>query len=1011
MKLKFKKLLLGISSLFFTVVVSSQNQDISGTVLGPSGVPLPGVTVLEENTQNGTQTDFDGKYFLEGVNSQGNLIFSYVGMTSQNVPVEGKAVIDIQLEQDAQALEQIVLIGYGSQSRKKVTTAVSKVEVEDFNQGVVGNPLDLVQGKIPGLSITRSAGSNNPNVGASFQLRGVTSLAAGRAPLIVIDGIPGGSLDLLQQNDIASFDVLKDGAAAAIYGTRGNNGVILITTKKGRKGVSKFEYSTFVSKDYAVNGPEFLNAAQHRALIQDGFIPENQDLGSSTDIYEELQNKDNFSQYHNFAISGGGERNTYRASLYYRNLDGIAFNNVREDFGARVSFNQKGLGDRLEFQSSIAVNRNNGTFSGSFGTGELNGRSNQFFAVVDWNPTAPIYAPFNDTQGEIQNQGRFGFYQPNNGFNPFGEYAFREYERKQITFSGDAKISYRIIDNLSVSVFGSYQYGTYNDRQYRSIRDWEQYRPDSAFKGTAYARKYNSLDYTQTFEPTINYNMELGENSFDLLGGYSYQYGTREQFSVSNNGFENDAFRDWFLGAGNAIRNTDLPRPELFSFKTDFTLIAYFTRLNYSYKDKYLLQASMRYEGSSRFGANNKWGSFPAVSAGWNISEEGFFQNVNSINNLKIRVGFGITGNQDIDSYESLITLGTGGEYPIFLDGQNNPTYYQTYGARRNPNPDLKWERKEELNIGIDFGLFSNKIVGAIDYYRRTTKDLLFEYASPQPPFIRDLILTNVGSIKNSGLELTLDYRAFQTENFRWDVSFAGSYQKNDIESLSNQQFEADFIEGGNIGNPGNLGNAIRNTEDGPIGNFFGKRFAGFTEDGKWLFFKEDGTTATSDEITLDDRTVIGNGLPKYYASLTNTFRYKNFDLTIFLRGKFDFDILNTVDLFYGNPATIGQSNVLTSALDLIGELDDTPQYSDYYIEKGDFVKLDNITLGYTFDLTNKKAFDQFRIFTTLRNAAVITGYSGRDPEVEDNGLYPGVDNRTFYPRTMTWSTGLNVTF
>ena len=385
--------------LLNTAMLTAQTQTVSGTVSN-SGGPLPGVTIVVKGTQTGTQTNFDGEYSINAVGSNDMLIFSSIGFKTIEIPVNGRSQLDVTLEEDTAILDEIVLIGYGEQSRKRVTTSVSKVEAEDFNQGIVGAPLDLIQGKVPGLSITRRAGANNPNVGATLQLRGATSLLEGRtSPLIVIDGIPGGRLDLLQQNDIASFDVLKDGAAAAIYGSRGNNGVILITTKKGNKGASKFEYSTFLSKDYAINGPEFLNADQYRQLISDGLIPETQDLGSSTDIYEELQNKENISQYHNFALSGGGERNTYRASLYYRNLDGIAINNTREDFGGRANFTQSGLNDRLNFQTSLVVNVNNGVFSGEISrpnTGELSGSSNQFGSVIGWNPTAPIRAPFND---------------------------------------------------------------------------------------------------------------------------------------------------------------------------------------------------------------------------------------------------------------------------------------------------------------------------------------------------------------------------------------------------------------------------------------------------------------------------------------------------------------------------------------------------------------------------------------------------------------------------------------
>ncbi|MGB3776535.1 MAG: TonB-dependent receptor plug domain-containing protein, partial [Leeuwenhoekiella sp.] len=525
-----------------------------------------------------------------------------------------------------------------------------------FNQGIVTSPLDLIQGKVAGLQITR-AGGNNPNSSAAIQLRGITSLTGSTSPLIVIDGIPGGNLDLLQQNDIASFDVLKDGAAAAIYGTRGTNGVILITTKKGSKGVTAFNYSTYLSKDFVNSKPNFLSAEQFRQAISDGIIGENNDLGASTDIFDELVNESNISQYHNFVASGGGENSTFRASLYYRDLEGIALENSRSEFGVRANFNQSAFDNKLQFQSSIATNFNNANLLGG----------GQFGIVTDWNPTAPIYAPFNTTQeGQLNNPGRYGFYQPANGYNPFSEYANRLNERDQQTFSGDAKLSYEFVDGLSASVFGSFQQDRWNDRQYRTTEDYAQYGPNSAYFGTGYAYKSNHLTYTKTIEPTLNWNKVFDEHSFDLLGGYSYQYSTTEDYNMSNSGFTTDGFEDWNFGAGNAITDLDLPRPGLYSFKEDNTLIAYFTRINYSFLDRYFLQASIRHEGSSRFGANNKWASFPAISGGWLISDENFMEEVDFISNLKIRVGYGETGNQGIPNYQSIVTLGTGGKYPIF---------------------------------------------------------------------------------------------------------------------------------------------------------------------------------------------------------------------------------------------------------------------------------------------------------------------------------------------------------
>lgn len=992
-------LFLGSYADLSAATLPQQTVTVSGNITDDNGVPLPGVSVLEEGTNNGTMTDFDGNYSLE-VTQGATVVFSYLGMTTVEQTVTETATFDLSMESSQEALEEVVVVGYGTQTRREITTAIDKVSEEEFNQVVAKNPLDLIQGKVAGLTITRPGG-NNPNGGTSIQLRGVTSLTGSTQPLIVIDGIPGGNLDLVQQNDVESISVLKGGAAAAIYGTRGNNGVILITTKKGKAGVTQFEYSTYLSRDFVSKKPDFLSAAEFRGLIDEGIIGAGNDLGYTTDIFDELTNKANLSQYHNFVASGGGENSNYRASLYYRNLEGIALENEREEFGFRASFNQTGLNDMLTFQAGIAGNFNDANLMGG----------GQFGIITDWNPTAPIYAPFSDgTDGGIFNQGKYGFYQPQNGYNPFSEYANRFNERQQQTFGGDAKLSLEIIDGLTLAAFASYERNTWNDRQYRSTEDWNQYNPGSSYLGTGYAYKSNLLTYTKTFEPTINYRDSFGDHNIDVLGGYSYQYTTGENYSMNNSGFTTDAFLDWNFGSGNAITDEELPRPGMSSHKDDNTLISFFGRVNYSFMDRYFLQASLRHEGSSKFGANNKWGDFPAVSAGWMVSEEDFMESQDWISSLKLRASYGVTGNQGIPSYQSLVTLGTGGKYPIFLDGATTPTYYQTYGANKNPNPDLRWEKKKEWNIGVDFDLFDNRLSGAIDVYNRKTEDLLLNYTVPQPPFVQGSIYTNVGTISNKGVELTLGAEVLQKGDFNWRIDMTASHQTNELVTLSNDIFIASELFGGGIGNPGNLGDAIRNTEGGPIGDFYGKRFAGFTVDGEWLFHKADGSVGTVSEMTDEDKSILGNGLPKYYASLTSTMRYKNFDFTVFFRGKFDYDILNTVDLFYGNQSLL-PGNILSSALGEYSMIQAAPQYSDYYLENGDFVKLDNITLGYTVPFENTNTIKNLRVYVSARNVATITGYSGRDPEVSDTGLYPGIDDRNFYPRTMTLSTGINVQF
>ncbi|UJH92868.1 SusC/RagA family TonB-linked outer membrane protein [Antarcticibacterium sp. 1MA-6-2] len=571
--LLFLILLMG-SSPSLVAFTYQQEIRVTGTVVDADGLPLPGVAVLQEGTDNGTLTDFDGVYTID-VPAQSVLVFSFVGLKTVKRVITEAGTVDVQMQNDQESLDEVVVVGYGTQTRRAVSTAVAQVSEEEFNQGVATNAMDLIQGKVAGLAVTRPGG-NNPNGGTSIQLRGVTSITGNRDPLIVIDGIPGGNLDLVQQNDIESFSVLKGGAAAAIYGTRGNNGVILITTKRGKRGVTNFEYATYVSRDFVNRKPDFLSADEYRGLIDQGIIGESNDLGYSTDIFDELTNKENLSQYHNFAASGGSETSNYRASLYYRNLDGIALENERTEYGFRASFNQSAFDNKFNFQSGLAGNFNDANLLGG----------GQFGAVTDWNPTAPIYAPYSNEEGsDLINLGRFGFYQPQNFYNPFSEYANRINERQQQTFSGDVRMSYQIFDGLTIAAFGSYQRNTWNDRQYRSTEDWNQYNPSSDYRGTAYAYKSNRLEYTKTFEPTITYINFFGDHTVDVLGGYSYQYSTREDFNMNNSGFTTDAFLDWNFGAGNAITDTDLPRPGLGSFKEDNTLIAFFGRINYSFLD------------------------------------------------------------------------------------------------------------------------------------------------------------------------------------------------------------------------------------------------------------------------------------------------------------------------------------------------------------------------------------------------------------------------------------------
>jgi TonB-linked SusC/RagA family outer membrane protein len=440
------------------------------------------------------------------------------------------------------------------------------------------------------------------------------------------------------------------------------------------------------------------------------------------------------------------------------------------------------------------------------------------------------------------------------------------------------------------------------------------------------------------------------------------------------------------------------------STRSGSKLIAFFGRVNYNFKEKYLASIILRHEGSSRFGADHKWGNFPAVSAGWNISKEKFMSSLKMIDNLKLRAGYGITGNQDIPNYQSLVLLGTGGQY------LNNGSWFQTYGPTNNPNPDLRWEKKKEFNAGIDFSLFESRISGSVDIYKRKTEDLLANYNTQVPPFVTTTIYTNVGSIENHGIEIALRGLLVKKRDLSWTAFVTFSNQANKLSSISNDVFKASYFEYGSLPAPGSLGNAIRTQEGAPLGQFYGKRFAGFSQDGKWLFHKADGTTGTASQMTTQDLSYIGNGVPKYMASLGTQLTYRNFDLNIFFRGKFGFDVLNMPDMYFGNKKWLG-NNILHSALTKHAQLLDDPQYSNYYLEKGDFVKLDNITIGYNFPFHHSDMIRSLRIYASGQNLAVITKYSGLDPEMQDTGLTTGMDNRGFYPQTRTFTLGLNIGF
>ncbi|HVU54148.1 MAG TPA: SusC/RagA family TonB-linked outer membrane protein [Puia sp.] len=986
-KLASLPILIALTIALVPGYANAQNRKLKGRVLASAtNEPLSGVSVTVKGSSAGTTTTPDGRFSLS-LNDTATLVFSFVGYDNQEIPVSSSdSVINVTLRPASHSLNEVVVIGYGTQKKRDVTSAVASVKPEDFNQGGARNVMDLVQGKVAGLTITRTSGTN-PNTSPSIQLRSATSLTGSNSPLIIVDGIPGGNLDLLQQDDVASIDVLKDGSAAAIYGTQANGGVILVTTKKGRSGPPRFDYSTYFRKEFVRKRPDFMTAGQFRQRVESGQYPQltntyiTAPYDANTDMFDSLVNRENLTQYHNLAISGGSENLNYRASIYYSRIEGIALANSRTQYGGRFSINGKGLDGRLTSQIDLVTNYNKANLNGG----------GQWESALARIPTLPIHDP----------TGKF--YTSKLTSNPISDLAQTSNTRDQATNSLDAQFNLELIKGLKAGVFGSIMRDSRNDDQYQSLNSDPSLYND-LYPGGGYAYKGSTVISDYAFTPTLEYTHTFGsDHHLSAVAGYNYQYHVEVDDHQDNRGFFNDVFSNNNLGAGQALADG---KADQYSFKSDEKLIAFFGRINYNYLERYFLQLSLRHEGSSKFGANHKWGNFPAVSAGWDLSREAFMRDVSFIDNLKLRAGYGVTGNSGISPYQSLVTLTTGGQY-AYPDG----VYRQTYGPGNNPNPDLRWEKKAETNIGVDFSMLHSRLTGSIDAFYRKTTDLLYNYNTQLPPFVQPNIYTNVGSMSSKGIELTVSGTLIRKEDFTWRMDVTASTTRNKMISLSNGTYKLSYFGLGGITGPGALGNALRITEGGAIGNFYGKRFAGFDSVGHWLFYKADGKTAVPlTEITESDLSVIGNAIPKYYLSWTNSFVYKKWDLRVFFRGRFGYKILNAMDLDYGNKFAL-PNNVLNVAFTKYARLNDTYQYSNYYLQPGGFFKLDNVTLGYTFQL-NSNYIRNLRIYASGSNLAIFTRYKGNDPDfVEDTGLAPGIDAQGAYPSTRQFLVGLNLGF
>lgn len=990
---KLQSLFLMVFMLTGAQIMSAQQIDINGTVTDSTGEPLIGVSVTVPGTAMGAATDFDGKYSLQA-DAKAKLRFSYVGYETHEEAVNGRNVIDVVMKEDSEVLSEVVVIGYGTMDKKELTSAISHVGEKDFLSVSSLDPSMMIQGKVPGVSITNT-GAGDPNNQASIQIRGVSSRSAGLGPLIVVDGVPGGNLTNINPNDIASFDILKDGAASAIYGTRGSNGVILVTTKKGSKdGNTHTSYSGTFAWDKVKRELDMMSAQDYRD-VRLGWGDRGVDLGGNVDWLDAVT-RTGFTMQHTLTVSGGNERNNYRVSVDYRNANGIDLRSAREEYGARASVMHTTKGGLFTISLNVApriIYRDNADWG-------------VFCNAIEANPTTPIMDPENPNlyynfQGQVV------------GSNPVELQKLEKNHSDTKLLDWDGTIKLNLLPLLAKDGISNHHLSTqimFADHQYSNNDSW--FRPSTStiainggYDGEA-SRAY-SKERQYVVEWLANYNTQIAEkHNIKAMIGYSYQYSQYSGFNASNKDFPNNGLGSDNLGSGELAKEEG--EVLMGSYRNDSKLISFFGRVSYDFEGKYLFTASLRHEGSSKFGKNNKWGDFPAVSAGWRISQESFMQDIDWINDLKIRADYGVTGNQDFGSYLSLNTMSGFGYY--FYNGK----YFQVWGPSKNVNPDLKWEKGKNWNVGLDFSLFANRFYGSLNYFNRRQQDLLGNYKVSVPPYLFDETFVNVGTMKNTGFEFDLNFNAVNATDFSYNFNVVGTVMSNKFVDFSNSQYVGqDFYNVCDTGDPYPFYSLQRIEKGKSLGNFYMWKYAGITTGGDWLVYDKDGDIILASQATDEDRQVVGNGMPKFTMSTSHNFRYKNIDLALFFRGAFGYDIFNIHDFYYGTRNFSG--NVLKKAYGKNFDInpDANPVVSDYFLERGDYFKLDMVTLGYTLPTQKCRFLDRFRVYGTVKNVFTLTKFSGVDPSTyQVNGLTPGAQgSRTYHPSTRQFIVGVQLDF
>lgn len=960
------------------VVSLAQDNRVKGTVVDDKGDPLIGavIRIVGADVSFAAVTDMDGKFSIKVPHKNATLEIKSVGYKTLRVPANGN--LNVTMKEDISDLNEVVVIGYGTLDKKEVTSAITSIKGKDLMVGVGGADISgALQGKISGLVMSNTASAN---AGTTFQLRGMTSVNAGRSPLIVIDGFPGGDIRSLSQDDIASIDVLKDASAGAIYGTRAAAGVILITTKSGTNTQGKLDltYSNEFSHKQSYNAPEMLSGreyAEHNIGT---------DYGDDVDWWDEMINHKNFSTKHHLSLQYGTDKAQVYTSLYYEKQDGIAIVDSRKDYGGRINASFKLFDGWLEFKPMVDYRQTS-----------RNNHWPNFQQALFNNPTRSPYDSNSETGYNIwQNESL--------DYNVVADAKLYTYEGVDKWFKPKMvlKLNIKPIPGLNFQQSLGYENRQWENHTYNP--SYSRSSIEDNHTGSAYLAFSKSERITS--EGYFSYANEFKKHSISATAGYSYFEYNSENFNMSNYNFSVDGVKFWDIGQGTGLADGKAsmssgkdPSEKLFSL---------FARANYAFDDTYLLSASIRHEGSSKFASKNRWANFWSASAGWRISNEKFMKNISWVEDLKLRVGYGVTGNNNFSSSYMANMLGSDAFWYL-----PNGNWKKSYGKTQNVNPELGWEEKKEWNFGIDYSLFGGRLYGKLDYFIRNIDNLLYSVNVPQPPYTQGTQWQNIGKMQIKGWEFEVGGTPIKTKDFTWTSNLNLSHNSGKIKTLWGNNT---YFNGNGFPAPGTPGDAARIEEGSTIGSFFIWKFAGFDDEGNFLLYDKDDNVIPASQKTELDKRYIGNYTPKLIAAWNNTFTYKNWDLGINMRSWIDFDVMNTANMYFGIQGR-GNNNVLKTAYTKFNHIKGEKQICDYYLEDGTFLKIDAITLGYTLNMKKltKNMISKVRLWATCGNVCTITGYSGMNPEVNITGWDQGTEKfwSDYYPTVRTWTFGMQFNF